>query len=76
MNAQEFADTVELYKAVMTNYMDNHCQSGEIKEALRAKIEATNTLPDCQMLMATYYDFDVAYTQGKKKKKDLIVVWR
>lgn len=76
MNEQELSDTVELYKAIMLNYMDNHCQGGEVKEALRAKINETKTLPDIQMLMATYYDFDVAYTQGKKKKKELIVVWR
>jgi len=75
MNDQEVNDTRDLYKAIMQNYLDNHCTDENHKERLSKKISEVATLEEAQMLMASYYDFDVAYTIHRPKNKEFIINW-
>lgn len=69
------ANTIALIRAVGKNYLENHSKNQDTIAALSAQLDACTTLEDIQMLMATYFDFDVAYTAGKTKTRTLDVDW-
>jgi hypothetical protein len=69
------ANCTELLKVMMKNYVKNHSDNAELTTNLTAKIEACQNLTETQMLMATYFDFDVASTAGQPKVKEFEVPW-
>lgn len=75
LTSEDDANCSELLKAMMRNYVKNHSNSEELTTQLTAKINNCQNLQETQMLMATYFDFDVASTAGKEKIKEFDVPW-
>lgn len=75
LTAADDANGAALLKTMMKNFVKNHSDSDELTTNLNAKIEACQNLEETHMLMATYFDFDVASTAGKPKVKEFDVPW-
>ena len=75
LTPEDDANCTELLKTLMKNFLKNHNSDPEVASQLTAKINACQNLEETQMLMATYYDFDVASTAGKDKTREIQVTW-
>ena len=73
LSATDEANTVELLKAIMKNYVNKHVFDSKYR--LLEIIDSAVSLSETQMVMATYFDFDVASTAGKEKVKEVEVPW-
>lgn len=72
---EDNANVVAFLKAVGKNYVQNHSKIPATIEGVSALLDACTTLEETQMVMATYFDFDVAYTHGKEKVQAFEVDW-
>ena len=72
-------NAIECMKAAMRIFTNNHCFDEAVKQQLLDKINAIDSdgfdLDDAQMFMATYFEFDTAYTNGKTKSPEFQVNW-
>jgi hypothetical protein len=68
-------NTCDLMKSVMKNYIDKNSTDTAVTTRLYEIIDAASNLTETQMVMATYFDFDVASTAGKEKIKEVEVPW-
>ena len=72
-------NAIECMKAAMRIFTNNHCIDEAVKQQLLNKINAIDSngldLDDTQMFMATYFEFDTAYTNGKIKSPEFQVNW-
>jgi hypothetical protein len=68
-------NTCELLKTVMKNYIDKNSTDSAVTTRLYEIIDSAENLDQTHMVMATYFDFDVASTAGKEKIKEVEVPW-
>lgn len=62
-------NTVALLKALMLNYAEAHLTEETGLTYIRANVPSLTKLTDTQMFMATYFEWDCAYTANKEKRK-------
>tara|TARA_R110000868_G_scaffold66436_7_gene197833 strand:- start:1438 stop:1992 length:555 start_codon:yes stop_codon:yes gene_type:complete len=62
-------NAVSLLKAVMLNYAEIHLTEDTGLTHIRTNVPTLSTLKDTQMFMATYFEWDCAYTANKEKRK-------
>lgn len=77
LTAEDDQNTRELLSAVMKNYIKKHITQMLAMHVTRLHelIDSAKDLNEMQMIMATYFDFDVASTAGKEKVKEFEVPW-
>jgi hypothetical protein len=70
-------NAIACMKVGMRIFTKNHCKDEEIKAQLLAKIDQVGEydLEAAQLFMATYFDFETAYTQGKHRIPEFTVNW-
>lgn len=70
-------NAIACMKVGMRVFTKNHCKDEDIKTQLLAKIEQVGEydLEAAQLFMATYFDFETAYTQGKYRVPEFTVNW-
>ena len=61
-------NTVALLKALMLNYAEAHLTEETGLLQIRANVPTLTTLKDTQMFMATYFEWECAYTANKEKR--------
>ena len=62
-------NAVALLKTLMLNYAEMHLTEDTGLIQLRVNVPTLSTLKDTQMFMATYFEWDCAYTANKEKRK-------
>lgn len=75
LTADDDKNTSDLLKAIMKNHIDKHLEDAATKTRLLEIIDAAQTLLDTQIVMATYFDFDVAATANMTLVKEVEVPW-
>ena len=67
LNSIDESNAVALLKAQMLNWAENNFddQSGRIQ--IRAQVPGLRTLKETQMYIATYFEWECAYTHGQEK---------
>lgn len=75
LTEQDEENATTLLKEILTNYSTNHLTEKEQLELMLSEISKLKTLNETQMFMATYFEFDIAYTNGKDKVKEFDFTW-
>ena len=60
-------NTVGLLKAIMLNFAEHHFTEETGLVQIKAQVPGLQTLKDTQMYMATYFEWECAYTANKDK---------
>lgn len=63
-------NAVNLMKATMRLHATHYCKNEAERNRLIAALNTLSQLPETQMFMATYFDWDCAYTYNKTKTKE------
>ena len=72
-------NAIECMKAAMRIFTNNHCPDESQKTMMIEKINSIDSaaadLDGAQMFMATYFEFDTAYTNGKPRSPEFKIDW-
>lgn len=70
-------NAIACMQAAMRLFTRDHLGNKEVEEQLLEQINGLdpNDLDNAQMFMATYFDYDTAYTNGKPKPRLFPVTW-
>ena len=60
-------NAVGLLKAMMLNFAEHHLDENTGLVQIKAQVPGLQTLKDTQMYMATYFEWECAYTANKEK---------
>jgi len=69
------ANTVSLMKKLMTLHTNTHQTDDQVKDKLLRLIPNVSTLEEAQMFMATYFEWECAYTADKDKVAEFSTSW-
>lgn len=75
LSADDKTNAVTLMKAAMRLHANKYCENKTQRDRILASLNTVSGLEETQTFMATYFEWDCAYTNGKTKNPEFEVEW-